>query len=163
MKKAFIIPVLLFFCSSAFSQEFVVHGKVIDSASRQPLTGASVFCQSTTKGTLSNNEGLFYMRLPNGGYDLVISYTGYEKRSMRISNTHPSTDTLLIEMSKEDKSLAEVAVVASNEVADGWTKYGQFFIDNFIGTTPATAQCKLQNPEVLHFFYTKKRNKLKVT
>jgi hypothetical protein len=163
MKKTTFILLFLICSAAVFSQEFVVLGKVIDSATRQPLTGASVFCQSTTKGTLSNNDGLFYMRLPNGGYDLVITYTGYEKKTMRISNTHASTDTLLIEMPKEDKSLEEVAVVATNEVADGWTKYGQFFLDNFIGTTPATAQCKFQNPEVLHFFYTKKRNRLKVT
>ena len=103
------------------------------------------------------------MRLPNGGYDLVISYTGYEKRTLRISSTQTKGDTLMVELPKEEKALAEVAVVASNEVADGWTKYGQFFTDNFIGTTPSVAQCKLQNPEVLHFFYTKKRNRLKVT
>ena len=35
------------------------------------------FCQNTTTGTISNNEGQFGLRLNNGGYDLIISYTGY--------------------------------------------------------------------------------------
>jgi hypothetical protein len=53
--------------------------------------------------------------------------------------------------------------VASNEVQDGLAKYGTFFTEHFIGTTPNAAQCVIKNPEVLHFFYTKKRNRLKVT
>jgi len=165
MKKIPVILLLIISCPTVFSQdkEFVLLGKVIDSTTRLPLANASAFCQSTTHGTVSNSEGLFYMRLPGGGYDLVISYTGYEKRIIRISNKQSVADTLLVELSKEDKTLAEVAVVASNEVADGWVKYGQFFMDNFIGTSPNVSQCKLQNPEVLHFFYTKKRNRLKVT
>lgn len=149
---------------TAFSQEkaFSILGKVVDSASGQPMAGASAFCQNTTQGTVSNNEGLFYLRLPNGGYDLVVSYTGYDKKVMRISNTQSLTDTMLIRLVKTEKSLEEVAVVGTNEVADGWKKYGQFFIDNFIGTTPNAASCQLQNPEVLHFYYSKKKNRLKV-
>ncbi|MEO8583949.1 MAG: hypothetical protein ABI415_09150, partial [Flavitalea sp.] len=102
--------------------------------------------------------------LPNGGYDLVISYTGYEKKSFRISNTQMLNDTMLITMVQVDKTLAEVAVVASSEVADGWVKYGKFFFDNFIGTTPGAAQCTIENPQALRFYFTKnkKRHRLKV-
>lgn len=165
MKKTLVLLLLAAVSLAAFSQEknFVILGKVVDSTSRQVLTGASAYCQNTTHGTITNSEGLFFMRLPNGGYDLVISYTGYEKRVMRISNNQSAADTLLIELPKEEKSLTEVAVVASNEVADGLTKYGQFFLQHFIGTTPNAAQCVLKNPEALRFFYTKKRNRLKVT
>ena len=53
----------------------------------QRLSNASVFCQNTTTGTISNNEGLFALRLTNGGYDLVISYTGYETQVLRVSNS----------------------------------------------------------------------------
>jgi len=163
MKKYSLCLAFCFLCHGIHAQNtFSIFGKVIDSAGRQPLVGASVFCPNTTHGTVSNNEGLFFLRLPAGGYDLVISYTGYEKKIIRISNNQPNTDTLRIELSKEDKSLTEVAVVATNEVADGWSKYGKFFLNNFIGTTPNAAQCQLKNPEALHFFYSKKRNRLKV-
>ena len=58
-----------------------------------------------------------------------------------------------------------MAVVATNEVEDGWTRFGKFFFDNFIGTTPNASQCTIQNPQALRFFYTKnkKRHRLKVT
>src|SRR6185295_18366776 len=109
MKSTTLILLLTIFYVAAFSQEknFVILGKVIDSASRQPLPGASVFCESTTQGTVSNNEGLFYMRLPNGGYDMVVSYTSYEKRIIRISNNLPSTDTMQVELVKVEKQMAE--------------------------------------------------------
>lgn len=156
----------LLFCSvvaAGQDKQFSVLGKVIDGTTGQPLIGASVYCDNTTHGTITNNEGLFFLRLSNGGYDLVITYTGYSKATHRLSNNAPLADTLVIELNKEEKSLTEVAVVASNEVPDGLEKYGQFFMDRFIGTTPNAALCRIENPEVLHFFYSKKRNRLKVT
>jgi hypothetical protein len=149
----------------AQSQEktFAVLGKVVDSASRLPLSGASVFAQNTTQGTITNQEGKFFIRLPNGGYDLVISYTGYDKKILRISHTQVLTDTITVELIQQDKAMTEVAVVASNEVPDGWVKFGKFFTDNFIGTTPNSAQTIIQNPEVLKFFYTKNNKRHRLT
>lgn len=165
MKKVITALFLTIICTAAVAQQkdFTALGKVIDSATRQPLNGASAFCQNTTHGTITNSEGLFFMRLPNGGYDLVISYMGYNKQVLRISSNQPRTDTLLFELVKEEKTMTEVAVVASNEVKDGLAKYGSFFTDHFIGTTPNAGQCIIRNPEALRFFYTKKRNRLKVT
>jgi hypothetical protein len=165
MKKSITILaiILMGFAVQAQDKNFVVLGKVIDSASGQTLAGASAYCQNTTYGTISNNDGLFFMRLPNGGYDLVISFTGYEKRMIRLSNNISYADTLTVALLKEDKTMSEVAVVATNEVADGWIKYGKFFTEYFIGTTPNAEKCNLENPQNLHFFYSKKRNRLKVT
>ena len=147
----------------AQEKTFSVLGKVLDAETKQPLQGASAYCQNTTQGTISNSQGLFYMHLPNGGYDMVVTYTGYEKKVIRISNNQPLADTLLVELAKEDKSLTEVAVVGSTEDPDGLNKYGKFFSENFIGNTGYSNQVTIQNPEVLHFFYSKKRNRLKIT
>ena len=164
MKNIIALLLVLGIVTNAFGErEFAVLGKVVDSATGQPLTGASAFCQNTTQGTITNDKGLFFLKLVNGGYDLVVSYTGYQKAMLRISNTQTLGDTLLLALTKEDKSMTEVAVVATSEVADGLAKYGNFFMDNFIGTTPFAGQCVVKNPEALHFFYTKKRNRLKVT
>lgn len=141
--------------------EYVVTGKVVDQATGQPLAGASVFCQNTTLGAVSNNAGEFRLQVPNGGYDLVVSYLGYETNSVRISNAS-AAEPLTIELKKQEKTMQEVAVVGSTEVADGWEKYGKVFIDNFIGTTPNAAACLLENKEALRFFYSKKRNRLKI-
>jgi len=147
--------------ASAQSNGFLISGKILDQATQSPLAGASVFCQNTTIGVISNSEGNFSIRLPAGGYDLIVSYTGYETFSQRISSDNAAAP-LTVELKKQDKTMQEVAVVASNEVVDGWAKYGKFFLDNFIGTTPNAALCKMENTDSLHFFYSKKRNRLKV-
>src|SRR5664279_2905526 len=87
---------------------FYIHGKVVDEKSGSALSNASVFCQNTTTGTISNAEGLFALRLNNGGYDLIISYTGYETQVLRVSNSTRDKDSLLIQMKTESKNLGEV-------------------------------------------------------
>ncbi|HVS97473.1 MAG TPA: carboxypeptidase-like regulatory domain-containing protein [Puia sp.] len=163
-RSLLLFAVTVFLSLSVFSQDrtFPVDGVVVDSASGQPLNNSSVFCQNTTFGTISKEDGRFHLRLPNGGYDLIVSYTGYETQVLRIGKDHHPGDTLRIRMKEQDKSLEQAVVTGSAEVLDGWDKYGQFFLDNFIGTTPNAAQCSLDNKEVLKFYFYKKRNKLRV-
>jgi hypothetical protein len=144
----------------ADAQLFNVSGRIVDSATKEPMAGASVFCQNTTLGTASNKQGEFSLQLRSGGYDLIISYTGYQTKELRISHTDEKIAD--IEMVKEEKSLGEVVIKSSNEVKDGWEKYGSFFLEYFIGTTPNAAKCTLMNPEVLKFYLLKKSNKLRV-
>lgn len=161
MKNALLILLFLVFTSLAsFAQEFTVTGKVIDSTTRLPLTGASVFCQNTTFGVVTNADGVFTLRLPKGGYDLTVTYTSYQSAGIRINSS--STDSLLFELKAKDKSMETVTVAGSNEVKDGFAKYGDFFREQFFGGTANAAQCELLNPEALRFFYSKKRNRLKI-
>lgn len=157
MKK---FPLLFLMCSLSITSlaQYVITGTVVDSSSREPLAKASVFCQNTTLGTVTNKEGEFSLSLKSGGYDLIFSYTGYQTQTIRVTEN----SKLEILMLKEDKSLGEVILKNTNEVADGWEKYGDFFIKNFIGTTPNASRCILLNPEVLKFYYYKRSNKLKV-
>jgi hypothetical protein len=150
--------VFAFFIST--QAQYVISGKVIDSASREPLSGASVFFQNTTMGTATNRQGEFSLTLRAGGYDLIISYTGYQSRTIRFTQTE--NVSLEIEMLKEEKSLEEVVIRSSNEVPDGWKQYGNFFVEHFIGTTAFAAQCTLENPEAVKFYLFKRSNKLKV-
>ena len=124
------------------------------------MNSASVYCQNTTIGTTTNKEGEFSLQLKSGGYELIISYTGYQTKQVQI--THSDIRLPDIEMIKEEKSLGEVIIKTSNEVKDGWEKYGKFFIEHFIGNTPNAAKTTLLNPEVLKFYLLKKSNKLRV-
>lgn len=159
----FVLSCLLMpFKLRAQTSYYVVKGKVIDKNTRQPLQGASVFAQNTTIGEASDSEGNFSIRLPEGGYSLVTTYSGYETESMRINHSSSQNDSLVFELSPAEKALQEVTVAISTEVKDGWQKYGTFFMDNFIGQSKFAKQCVIKNPEVLHFYFSKKRNRLKV-
>jgi hypothetical protein len=151
---------LLLLSSFIAAAQFTVSGRIIDSATKEPLSGASVFCQNTTVGTATNKQGEFSLQLKSGGYELIISYSGFQTKQLLISNADSKIPD--IEMIKEEKSLGEVIIKSSNEVKDGWEKYGSFFLDHFIGATPNAAKCVLMNPEVLKFYFLKKSNKLRV-
>jgi hypothetical protein len=161
MKKNFLLltTYLTVFIFHSFAQG-IISGIVTDAETKLPLEGASVFAQNTTLGAVTKNDGSFKLYLNKGGYELVISFSGY---TSEVINIEASGDrTLNLELKKEDKSLSEVVVKSSNEVLDGWEKYGAFFIDHFIGATPAADSCILHNPEALKFYYLKRTDKLKV-
>src|SRR5258705_12150244 len=92
---SFFIFLFLFISKSVFGQ-FTVTGKIVDSATKEPLQGASVFCQNTTSGTITNKGGEFSLQLKSGGYELIISFTGYQTKEIRISNS--DNNPLQIEM-----------------------------------------------------------------
>lgn len=164
MQKFFLLLLgtLLFNFGLLKAQEkFTITGKVIDSTSQQPMKGASVFCQNTTFGVITDSEGEFSLTLPKGGYDLVISFTGFQAAEYRI-NASSNIEPMLVQLIPKDKSMESVTVAGSNEVPDGWAKYGSFFMEQFFGTTANAKQCSLENPDALRFFYSKKRNRLKV-
>lgn len=134
----------------------------MDDSTGTPLDGASVLCQNTTKGTTTNKEGDFRIELPAGGHILVITYTGYETESIRLSSSQDNSSELSVRLKKKEKKLEEVVIQATTEVKDGWNKYGKQFRDYFLGTTPNARQCIIINPDSLHFYFSKKRNRLKV-
>ncbi|PZR24941.1 MAG: hypothetical protein DI535_20025 [Citrobacter freundii] len=161
MQNTRILLCLLFGSFSiAAKAQFTVTGRVVDSATQEPLSGASVYCQNTTVGTTSNKQGEFSLQLKSGGYDLIVSYTGFQTQRLQIS--HSDAKLPDIQMLREEKSMAEVIIKSDNALKDGWERYGGFFMEQFIGTTPNSAKTSLLNPEVLKFYLLKKTNKLRV-
>lgn len=159
MNKPFLLAIALFISFTSFAQG-VISGTVVDAETKLPLEGASVFAQNTTKGTMTDKEGSFRLALNKGGYEINITFTGYANRTINLEVTGDRTFNL--ELQKGDNTLGEVIIKNSAEVADGWEKYGQFFVRHFIGATPNADSCELLNPQALKFLYFKRTDRLKV-
>lgn len=138
--------------------QYTITGRVVDSATQEPLARASIFCQGTTLGTTTDADGYFQLSLRNGGYDLTISYAGYLPQVLRVQESINRPVALI----KKENALTEVVIKSSNEVADGWEKYGDFFQKHFIGESNLAKTCTLRNPTALRFLFYKKSNRLKV-
>lgn len=164
MKKiiSFLYIFIVAFSATAQQDAYLITGKVMDATSKLPLQGASVFAQSTTTGTATNEQGNFTLRLQNGGYDLIVTFTGYQTVTKRITTADALDKNIVIEIAPKEKALEDVVIKSSNEVKDGLEKYGSFFEENFIGKTHNSSQCSIKNKEVLKFYYYKKKNRLKV-
>ncbi len=164
MKKIISFLVITQISIAAFAQStyYTVSGKVIDAATKTPMQSASVFAQNTTQGAATNAEGNFKIALPNGGYDLVITYSGYQTETKRITTADAADNNIVIELKLKEKALEDVVIKTSNEIKDGWQKYGDFFLENFIGKTTNSNLCSIKNSGALKFYFSKKKNRLKV-
>lgn len=164
MKKILSSLLLVVLSLTAFSQTdfYYITGKVTDRNTLLPLPAASVFAQNTTFGTVTDSAGNFTLKLPNGGYDLAITYTNHETDIRRVTTGDAGNKNIQIVLKEKEKEMEEVAVVSTGIVQNGWEKYGQFFLDNFIGTSKFAHDCVIQNREALQFYFSKRRNRLKV-
>lgn len=129
-------------------------GKVLASDNKQPIASVNVYLANSSVGTITNEKGEFTIHnFPQGRYDLVISCIGYETQIITVaSNRLPPQLTVLLK--QKINELQEVVVQPYEK--NGWEKWGQFFLDNLIGTTEYAADCKLKNPQVVKFRYDKK-------
>ena len=163
MKKIILFFVITFCSISVFSQSgYTISGKIIDEATKQPLPGASVFAENTTIGTATNEQGFFTLRLPGGGYSIAITFTGYQTETKRVTAGDAGNAEMIIEIKKKEKAMEEFVVKSTSEVADGLQKYGDFFLENFIGKTANSKESYIKNKEVLKFFYYRRAKRLKI-
>ena len=121
MKIAVFFLAIISFSLSAAAQSgnYTISGKIIDAVTKNPMQAASVFAQNTTTGTATDANGNFTLRLPNGGYDLVITFTGYQTVSRRITMADADNNNIVIEVKQKENEMEDVVVKASNEVKDG--------------------------------------------
>lgn len=160
MKKPFFLLAALAATLLSFAQG-TVSGTVTDAETGLPLEGASVFAQNTTKGTVTDKEGAFKLYLEKGGYEIAVSFSGYAGKTINLAEI-TSDRTFNLRLDKGSNTLSEVVIKNSNEVPDGWEKYGDLFLDEFIGTTSAADSCFLLNPQAIKFLYFKRADRLKV-
>ena len=161
MKKiSFFLFATLLFCNVQAQSVYQVTGRVLNAETQQPMQGASVFAENTTIGVATDAEGNFSLQLPNGGYDLIVSFTGFTSASRRISTGDAADRNIVISIKQKEKEMADVVVKASYEVKDGWEKYGDFFLENFIGKTANGKACTIKNKDALHFYFYKRSNRL---
>ena len=63
MKKYLIFLLVSFSSFLTFSQN--IEGTVLDASTNKPIEGVSVFIKSSAKGTVTNNKGDFYLKIPS--------------------------------------------------------------------------------------------------
>ncbi len=154
---------LLIICSCFFNlsaqAQSSFRGIVLDSITKQPLTGINLFLSHTSIGTTTDQSGHFILdRIPQGKFELVISSLNYETRTISINSSHlPESIQLLLKPTANE--LQEVIVEPYDE--DGWERWGKYFNAHFIGNSALAADCKLINPDVVKFRFSRKNNTIR--
>ncbi|WP_428657411.1 carboxypeptidase-like regulatory domain-containing protein [Runella sp.] len=143
-----IICILLLLYCQCLTAQIKLSGKVLNSHDRKPLPFANVFLSNTTKGTLTNEAGVFELQnLSKESYDLVVSYIGYETLTLKI---RPDTlrGSLAVLLEPKANELQEITI---KRLRNGHEKYFTLFKENFIGRTVFSESCKLKNPKAVWF------------
>ncbi len=85
MKKRSLLFVLSMLVATIAWSQRTITGNVAERDG-EALIGASVFVQGTSVGTVTDLDGNFSLTLPEIADVLVVSYTGYQTREIRITD-----------------------------------------------------------------------------
>lgn len=78
--------IFLLFSKNTWSQtqRFTISGYVKEKGSAELMIGASIAVPAIRSGTVSNNYGFFSLTLPEGKYEIIVSYIGFEPKAYTV-------------------------------------------------------------------------------
>lgn len=109
-KNALLFGFMFISTLTVFSQSKVT-GTVIDGEFNQPLAGASVVVKGTTTGTATDFDGKFEITTSQKSGEIVISFLGYETKTVSYTITGNSVNVGNVVVSPEAGQLEEVVLV----------------------------------------------------
>ena len=95
----FSFSILISFLSLVSYAQTEITGKVADFMTFEPIESASVYIDKTTVGTITNVDGKFSLRVPQGNLSdtLIISSIGFKSYKMAIEEFENGSDIYLEE------------------------------------------------------------------
>jgi hypothetical protein len=110
MQKWFFLGFWLISSITLFSQQkYTLSGYVKDASSGEELIGATIKVKGTSTGAVTNLYGFYSLSLPEGTYDLVYSFVGFQNIEKSVS--FKQNQKIDIELSSGSLELQEVQIV----------------------------------------------------
>lgn len=94
--------------TESINLEAFIEGTVTDDTG-EPLPGATIRVEGTDIGTITDIEGNFKLTVPDGLFTIVVSFIGFENKTVDISKI--ANDKLIIELSADIETLEDVVVI----------------------------------------------------
>ena len=112
--RQLLFSLVLLINVQVFSQEvFTLNGTITDASSNETLIGVNLIIPEASTGVVTNDYGYYSIKLPQGVYEIQISYIGYQSVNKTIElNSDRKLDFELIESSE---NLEEVVISGKNE------------------------------------------------
>lgn len=106
MKRGIILSICLViaFSLQSFAQVKVT-GKILSAADGQPLPGVSISVQGTTRGTVTNLDGVFTIEAKKGE-TLIISSVGFDQQKIVVSES-----VINLQLKESAQKIDELVVV----------------------------------------------------
>lgn len=110
--KAFLAIFLL--SAYAFSQQkYTLSGTITEAAGNETLIGVNIIVSELNTGTITNEYGFYSITLPQGTYQVQISYLGYQAVIKTIElNTNTKAN---FQLEEESEELSEIVLTENIE------------------------------------------------
>jgi len=156
MKKYTLLCLILLVFNISVSQE--IRGVVLDGITNLPLESVSVYFDQTTIGTTTNQKGEFTLSNANIKAPLIISYLGYNKKSIQKYSTVEVEEFYLF----ESVNRLDEIIINTN---DNWSRDLKLkeFKRHYLGDSKRGKSCRIQNQDDLILKFNKKTKKLIAT
>jgi len=92
--------------NAVVQKNMTISGFIKDSGNKEVLIGASIYIPETGAGAMANNFGFYSLTLPEGKYNMVVSYVGYKTKKMPVASG--SQKDIMLE---NDAHVEEVRIV----------------------------------------------------
>ncbi len=153
MIRFLVFTMFLFGHGLALGQD--ISGYVIDSKTREPLPGTSVYLDGSPIGTTTDLDGQFRIHQAiNTHATLVISHMGYITKKIDNPSKNEKLEITLVE---DVQKLSEVVV--TSDPFSRKQKLKAFRIE-FLGDTKAAKLCKILNEDSIELFFNTYDNTL---
>jgi len=107
--RALLFALVLLSADSFAQEKCTLSGKVTDAINGEPLIGAAVM-YAEGKGTVTDFDGNYQLQIDCGGYDITISYVGFEKQT---ASGELNDGKKALNVALKSVKLKEVQVVAN--------------------------------------------------
>lgn len=155
--KKWSVLSLLFLLSYPVAAQQHLEGYVYEANSKEPLFGAAVYYEGTTKGTITDPNGKFTIDLTERSTSaIVISYLGYQDQMIKYG-----AKPIIVYLKPKLESLGEVIIQGNLPFTR--EEMVQAFREQFLGRTVAGRSCKILNEDALYFYYDTTTFSLKAT
>lgn len=117
--RLFSVAILFILGITAFAQKAIVRGQITDKTNGETLPFANIYVKDdVSKGTTSDLDGNYTLKLEAGTYTIVYSFTSYANLEKELSLEAGKTYIENIQMGTSNEVLVEFTVTAEKKVSN---------------------------------------------
>ena len=109
----YLLFILISVGFASYAQSYTLSGSITAADTQETLLGVTVYAQSTTSGTVTNNYGVYSLTLPKGNYRIVFQNLGFKTNILEVSLDRDQV--LNVSLEPQSEELDEVVVTEDVE------------------------------------------------
>lgn len=114
--RLLLLSGLIFIAFAALAQKGAVKGFVLDKQNGEGIPFATITVEKTDFGATTDEQGFFYIpNLPEGTYDVRITYIGYEPQTIPTEVKKGKTVNLKVNLEAKSVELQDIEISAEKQ------------------------------------------------